>query len=556
MNRHPRPPRSGPVRPAYPPRPSRPRVTVDRDAGLADRLEALDGRPFAAYRTLRGEHALDEFRLVLDQVPGDPATGPARARIRLPLSNAGIPAAYGSDPVARLACEDFLARAAARAAETLLAPEGHAAPGSGRIVVERPGPAIVERTSCRVLDGFAELRVALDLPAWERTVRGRHARALLTEALPRFARAALLLGSSRREELEQHHRTVVEHREIREALRGRGLVAFVPDGAQLEGLRERCRAPDGRAVEFHVGGRTIRGLGIPGGVTLLVGGPRSGAPEVVRAIAAGTEPRPAGTPGHGVVAAEGAVEVAAEGGAESQRERLRRALEGGARVLLLDEDRSAPAFLGRDPRLGRLLADQPVAGWTFADIARDLDRTRGVASIVAAEATGELLGASDVVFVAMDGGIEDATEAARRGTAGSPTSRRFEPLESRSVTILSSPTGEDRRAELAGASSLRVGGARVTLPAFEPPLDDARRRGLAYALARAAALGAEPIGVAELIDTLERELDAGALDTWGERRGDLARPPRSAIVEALYRLPSARFQATRLERPSPPGGRP
>jgi predicted ABC-class ATPase len=523
-------------------------VEVGRDAGLGERLESLDARPFVAYRTLRGEHALDEFVVVLDHVPSDPAAGPARARIRLSLSEAGIPGSCAAEGAARLACEDFLARAAAKAAETLLAPEGHAAPGSGRILVERPGPAIVERTACRIVDGFAELRIALDLPAWERTVRGRHARALLTEALPRFARAALLLGSTRREELERHVLAVAVHAAIRESLRGRGLVAFVPDGAVLEGLREPSRAPDARAVELVIAGRRIRGLGIPGGVTLLVGGPRSGAPELVRAIAAGTDPRPDGEPGHGVVAAEGAVHVAAESGAESQRERLRRALEGGGRVLLVDEDLSAPAFLGRDPRLGRLVADQPVSGWTFAEIARDLDRSHGVASIVAAEATGSLLAAADVVLVVVDGRIEDVTEAARRGSPPSAPAARFEVPESRSVRIEPSPTGEDRRADLAGGSSLRVGGSRVTLPAFEPPLDDARRRGLAFALARAGALASEPIGVRELIDAVDRELDSGALDGWGDRRGDLARPPRSALVEALHRLPSARFHASRASR--------
>jgi predicted ABC-class ATPase len=530
------------------PHPPRPRIEPGRDASLRERLEALDSRPFTAYRTLAGEHALDEFRLVVDLVPGDPAAGAARVRVRLPLADAGIPAGVAAEAAARLACEDFLARAAAKAATTLLAQESHAAPGAGRILVERPGPVIVERTACRIVDGCAELRIAIDLPAWGRTIRGRHAAALLTEVLPRFARAALLIGPTRRGELEGHLRGVARHAAIRAELRSRGLVAFVPDGAMLEGLREPCRAPESRAVEFTVAGERIRGLGIPGGATLLVGGPRSGAPEFLRAIAAGADPRPAGEPGHGVVAAAGAAHVAAEGSADSQRERLRRALEGGARLLLVEEDRSAPAFLGRDPRLGRLLADQPVAGWSFAEVARDLDRARGVASIVAAEATGELLAAADVVLVAVDGRLEDATESARRGAPTAPAQRRFEASEARTVRIEPSATGEDRRAELAGGSSLRIGGTRVSLPVFEPSLDDAQRRGLAFALARAGAVAAEPIGVAELLDTLERELDTGALDVWGERRGDLARPPRSALAEVLHRLPSVRFQTTRASR--------
>lgn len=534
-------------RPPRPHRPPRPAFETGRPSGLAERLEALDSRPYSAYRTLAGEHGVDEFRLVVDHVPGDPAAGPARVRIRLSLADAGIPVHAAREGSARTACEDFLCRAAAKAAEALLTPDSHAAPGAGRILVDRPGPAVVERTACRLVDGFAELRVAIDLPAWGRTIRGRHARALLTEVLPRFARAALLIGPSRRDALEGHLRAVAEHAAIRDALRGRGLVAFVPDGAMLEGLREPLRAPEGRAVEFVVAGRTLRGLGIPGGVTLLVGASGSGAPELVRAVAAGVEPLAVGEPGHGVVSVAGAVDVPADAGAESQRERLRRALEGGGRLLLVDEDRSAPAFLGRDPRLGRLVADAPTAGFSFAETARELDRAHGVASIVAAEATGELLGAADVVLVAVDGRLEEVTDAVRRAHPAVP-GRRYEIPERRTVRIEPSPSGGDRRAELAGGSSLRVGSVRVTLPAFEPSLDDARRRGLAYALARAGVLAAEPIGVADLVEALDRELDAGALDTWGDRRGDLARPPRFAVVEGLHRLPSARFQTPRAAR--------
>ena len=536
-SRPPRPPRFGGPRP---PGRARPRAAPSPVAGLGERVEALDGRPFAAYRSLRGEHPLDEFVLVLDPIPGDPAAGPARARLRLSLSAAGLPPSCPDDPLVRLATEDFVARHAARAAETLLSPESHAAPGSGRILVERPGRAIVDRTACRITEAGVELRLSIDLPAWGRTVRGRHARALLTDALVRYARGALLLGSARRAELEGHVRAVARHAAIRDALRGRGLVAFVPDGAQLEGLREPVVAAPGRAVEFEVEGRTTRGLGIPGGVTLVVGGAGSGAPELVRAIAAGVDPCPPGEPAHGVVTAPGAAFVPAEQGARRQRERLHRAVEAGARLLLFDEDRSAPSFLGRDPRLSAWLETRPAAAWTLAEIARDLDRSHGVATIVAAEATGELVTAADVVIVARDGRFDDP--AARRPVESSPVTHRYEPAPRGRIRVERSPTGEERRAELAGAGSLRVGGSRVIVPEIVPPLDDAQRRGLAFALARAGELAAEPLGVAELLETLERELDEGALEAWGGGRGDLARPSRVAIAETLHRLPSARIE--------------
>jgi hypothetical protein len=219
---------------------------------------------------------------------------------------------------------------------------------------------------------------------------------------------------------------------------------------------------------------------------------------------------------------------------------MRRAIEAGARLLLFDEDRSAPSFLGRDPRLAALVESRPASDFTLAEIARDLDRTHGVATIAAAEATGELLAAADVVLVARDGRFEDP--AARPATGASGRAVRYEAAAPRRIRIERSPTGDDRRAELAGGGSLRVGGSRVILPALVPALDDARRRGLAFALARAGELAADPLPVTGLLDALDAELDAGALESWGEGRGDLARPPRAAIAEALHRLPSARIE--------------
>ena len=80
------------------------------EADLRRLLGRIDGRGYPAYKDLRGSYDLGPMTLHLDHVQGDPFAAPSRLRARVPMAEAGLPAAWIADPVCARALADHLAR--------------------------------------------------------------------------------------------------------------------------------------------------------------------------------------------------------------------------------------------------------------------------------------------------------------------------------------------------------------------------------------------------------------------------------------------------------------
>ena len=77
---------------------------------LRNRLQALDGKSYKAYKDLRGCHQFADFTLHIDYVQGDPFAAPSRVRVEMPQAIAQFPTTlYNSEP-RRIALEDYLIR--------------------------------------------------------------------------------------------------------------------------------------------------------------------------------------------------------------------------------------------------------------------------------------------------------------------------------------------------------------------------------------------------------------------------------------------------------------
>jgi len=143
-------------------------------AALRGVLARIDGRPYPAYRDLRGHWEVDDLVLHFDHVQGDPFAMPSRVRLELP-TDLEAP----EDPVGRVAAEDWLLR------RLLAHLHDHAPPkrGSGRsgvIEILVPGQEIVARSALKLgAPGRVELRLGVGLPAAGRRILGREAAELL-----------------------------------------------------------------------------------------------------------------------------------------------------------------------------------------------------------------------------------------------------------------------------------------------------------------------------------------------------------------------------------------
>lgn len=559
-------------------------------------LTRLDGRGYPAYKDIRGSWEMPDFRLSVDHVQGDPFAAPSRVSAHLPPETAGLEAWLLEDEARRLGVAAWLARAFSDGAE------GRHAAGSGKsgtVRMASPGQLVLPQTAVRVHpDGAVEARFTVGLPARGRRILGREAAELLTRSVPELVRTHLARGAHDPAELRSAAAMNEEAAALRGQLADKGLVAFVADGAILpresgvdDGPLERDAVPFESPGSLRVtletpDGGTVTGMGVPVGVTLVVGGGFHGKSTLLKALEAGVWNHRPGDGRERVVTVAGAVKIRAEdgrsvtavdispfigdlpggentrrfttrnaSGSTSQAAGLAEALEAGASALLMDEDTCATNFLIRDRRMQALVPSELEPITPLVDRIRELHRDAGVSAVLVLGGSGDYLDVADTV-IGMDAfRPRDLTERARRVAVDHPTGRTPETgggaLDRRPPRSLSSgalpsgrrgsggPDPRGLRVRTLDQRTLKVGEERLDLAAVEQLLLPTQLNTLSAVLEgmdRDRNWSGEPLG------ELARRLAPGtveALERVDPRRpGDLAAVRPFEVAAALNRLRS------------------
>jgi len=550
--------------------------------GLDRELEQLDGASYSRYRGLTGRWELPGG-VVLEIVRGqaDPYAPPARVAVRVPGERAGFPRALWDSPVRRRALAGYLVRQAARevAAERAL----H---------LDAGGQEVLDRNSCTVDagDGSVTLRLGVALPGPHRRVDGREARRLLCQVLPRVAERALCLAALEAARVREFVATVEDSAALRAALPDLGLVGFVADGSLLarrSGADDRpaegagvvaFRSPEELRVSVelpHAG--TVTGMGVPEGVTLIVGGGFHGKSTLLRALETGVWDHVPGDGRERAVAVADTVKIRAEdgrpvervdvhafvshlpGGADtadfstpnasgstSQAASLCEAVESGARVLLIDEDTAATNLMIRDARMQALVAKEREPLTPLVDSVRSLHRDHGVSTVLVMGGSGDYLEVADRVVMMDAYRPQDVTERARE-IAAVPTGRRaeadsFPGVVARRVdpaSVDSTVKGRSR-VRARGTDYLVFGEHDIDLRAVEPLADASHVTGVGLALELLVRHGhlTRTRTLSEALDLLDADFTGAdpvaALRTVHD--DDFAVPRRHEIAAALNRL--------------------
>lgn len=574
---------------------------------LRSTLRRIDRRGYKAYRDIAGDYRVDRYTtLHVDHVQGDPFAAPSKIRLRISQSEAAFPPALFETRVRCVALRDYLARRVDAAIRRIA--RGNRGSGkSGRIDVDVGGQEVLERTAVVVDDGLVEARLQVGLPAAGRSVLGREAAAMLCEELPEIGRQALRWASTPREACEAFVHCVDNQEAIRAQLGARRLVAFVADGSVLpreSGATDRpllrgavpltsdaslrvslelphaVPGPDGPT-------RTLTGLGIPRGVTLVVGGGYHGKSTLLQALQRGVYPHVPGDGREYVVTDPGAVKIRAEdgrrvenvdigafigalpqgrsttafrsedaSGSTSQAANILEAVEVGAGVLLLDEDTSATNFMVRDARMQALVHKEHEPITPFLDRVRELHDELGVSTVLVMGGCGDYFDVADTVILMRDYQPCDVTDQARRISGELPNQRTAEAREPMSgvadrVPVASSfDASRGRRSVKIDArevDEVRFGDESIVLRSVEQLLDRSQTRAVGYCILRAATTHMDgQLCLREVLDRLEDELERVGLDGLDPfRRGDhhpgnFARPRRYEVAAAINRLRTLR----------------
>jgi len=576
-------------------------------------LRRIDRRGYKAYRDIRGDWEGPGLTLGIDRVQGDPFAAPSKLRLRVPRDAAGIPDALASNPVRRMALADYLARGAARAAR---GGQRRGTGKSGQVFVDAGGQQVLERTCCVVADAWIELRLEAGLPAAGRRVLGQEAAELLCEDLPDLAARALHWESLAQNEAERFVDCIENQEHLRGQLADRGLIAFVADGAVLpreSGASDRplgaeasvpFEAPETLRVELTLlhpletpeGPRDrLVGLGIPRGVTLVVGGGYHGKSTLLRALERAVYPHVPGDGREWVVSERSLAKIRAEdgrrveqvdisafvsdlpqgrsttrfssddaSGSTSQAANIVEAIEAGASGLLLDEDTSATNFMVRDARMQALVAKEHEPITPFLERVRELHDRFDVSTVLVMGGCGDYFEVADTVIAMREFRAEEATSEARSIAAASPTGRHveaaapFAAITERVPERSSFDPSRGRREVKIDAKArdlVLFGTETIDLRCVEQLVDRSQARAVGHALHLAATRFMDgKATLREVVHRIERLFDAEGLDALdphrraGHHPGNFARPRPLEVAAAINRLRTLRMSPLETAR--------
>ncbi len=559
---------------------------------LREILRRIDGRGYKAYKDIEGHYDFGDYLLLIDHVQGDPFAAPSRLRVKVPQRIAGFPPDTYTTRSRRIALGDFLTRVFGEKCR-LYCRGGRGTGKSGLVDIDHPGQQILERTSVVVNESWVEARFFVGLPAAGRRILGREAAEILFGELPQVVTNSLIFSRIPREELYNHIRSAEDQDILRGRLDELGLVCFIAEGSILpraSGVDDRplskgrvvyFRSPPSLSVEVELPNRgRVRGMGIPKGVTLIVGGGYHGKSTLLNAIQLGIYNHIPGDGRELVVTDPQAIKIRAEdgrrvekvdispfinnlpfgkrtehfstddaSGSTSQAANIMEALELGARLLLIDEDTSATNFMIRDHRMQELVAKEKEPITPFIDKVGQLFSERGVSTILVLGGSGDYFDVAHTVVMMEDYLPQDVSEKAKEiaskyraerkpegGTSFGQVAQRV-PLAG---SINPARGKREVKVDVKGLRHILFGRSLIDLSSLEQLVDQSQTVAIAAIIlyCRNRLMDGKR-SLSQILDLVEEEIDEKGLDILSPRHlGNFARPRMLEVGGAINRLRS------------------
>jgi predicted ABC-class ATPase len=555
---------------------------------LRQLLLQLDNRGYKAYKAIQGSYEFPDFTLIVDRVQGDPFASPSQVRVQLPQSVAGFPRNLYQSHSREIALRDYLTRQFDHAARDISSRRGTG--NSGLIAITHVGQSVLERTSAFVTDELVEVRFVVGLPARGRSIAGRQAAEMLCEDIPDIVDKALKYRQLDATAIEHHVETVEDADCLRQNLVGRGLVAFIPDGAILPrrtGVDDQplsvdavaFQSPETLRVEFTCPNRgLITGMGIPTGITLIVGGGYHGKSTLLRAIELGVYNHIPNDGRELVVTNPAAVKIRAEdgrsiasvdispfinqlpqgrstsqfsttnaSGSTSQAANIMEALEAGGRLLLVDEDTAATNFMIRDRRMQQLIGKDKEPITPFIDKVRQLYTDYAVSTILVMGGSGDYFDVADTVIAMENFQPQDVTEKAKAIALANRTERipeggkgfgKITPRIPLAESIDPSRGHRDVKLKVRDVDEVVFGTEEIDLGAVEQIVEKGQLRAIAEAIVYAKRQYInERYTLAEILNRVMADIESQGLDVLTYMpEGDLVLFRRFELAAVLNRL--------------------
>lgn len=402
-------------------------------------LRSIDHKSYPAYKSLAGGYQFGIYQLFIDHVQGDPFASPSSLHMEISHKEAGFPEIYYKAGCSRIALEDFLTRQFASQVEDF----NFKAKGSGKsglIAITRCGQEVLERSACQITDTKVIVRFHVGFPAFGRTINAGELEKILFDFLPRCAEKSFLFSRLDKKKVEQAVFLAEDQEAVRQILKEEHLAGFVANGSVLPRksgvsdlpMRDSVPFTSPRSMERtltlpHRG--EIKGMAVPAGITLIVGGGYHGKSTLLDALQMGVYNHIAGDGREFVITDQTAVKLRAEdgrsirnvdislfindlpnkkdttsfstpdaSGSTSQAAGVVEGIESGSHLFLIDEDTSATNFMVRDDFMQQVISREKEPITPFLERARELYEKADISTILVAGSSGAFFYIADKIL--------------------------------------------------------------------------------------------------------------------------------------------------------------
>ena len=422
---------------------------------LRQQLHSIHRKSYPAYKGLKGAYRFENFILSIDHVQGDPFASPSHISIQISHRDSAFPSEYYKDVLTRTTLCDYLTRQFEQQVNRYT----FRAKGSGKsglISVSHCGQEILSRTACEITGRGITARFFIGFPANGRTINALELEKILFDYLPVCVQKAFFYSSTNKKELRNFMELALDQEYIRQELLRRKLTAFVADGSILpreSGISSRpmknaipFSAPESLRISMELPHKgTLTGMGIPQGITLIVGGGYHGKSTLLNALELGVYNHIPGDGREYVITDCTAVKLRSEdgrfikdvdislfindlpnqkdthcfstqdaSGSTSQAAGIVESMEAGSHLFLLDEDTSATNFMVRDAFMQQVIQREKEPITPFLERAGELYKKASISTILVAGSSGAFFHIADTIiqmdnYVPRD--ITDSTKA-------------------------------------------------------------------------------------------------------------------------------------------------
>ena len=412
---------------------------MNTDRQLRMELERIHRKSYPAYKDLKGSYQFPGYILHIDHVQGDPFAAPSKVSVEVPQKMALFPAELFNGKYQRIALQDYLNRVFAKCMSDYMF-QAKGSGKSGLMSISRCGQQVLERTALEMNEKRILARFEVGFPANGRSINSPELEKILFRFVPECVKKSLYYKNLDAGKIRAVVDLAEDQQAIREELKQRNLAAFVANGSVLpreSGVSDKpmkgaviFESPESMEVELtlpHKG--KLKGMGIPKGITLIVGGGYHGKSTLLKALELGVYNHIAGDGREYVITDDTAVKIRAEdgravshvnispfinhlpngkdtvdfstedaSGSTSQAANVVEAVDSGAKTLLIDEDTSATNFMVRDALMQSVIAKEKEPITPFIDQAKNLYQQQGVSVILVAGSSGAYFYIADKIL--------------------------------------------------------------------------------------------------------------------------------------------------------------